>query len=261
MNDSLKVALAILLPGMITGAVFCVAIARPQLAAPSQPMTAPLPVRPPVPDRAAEGVLKKIEDVYLKADTISLSYQSDFCGEGPPQSTRGSCLLKSGAKIRFSSNVTRSARIGTERLLLVSDGKKLFSSAHPKVVLDLPQNLDPVIRLLVVRAGPGACGRLDALLFPEQDRGKPGDLYTTTVDEITFGPESGGLKSLRYWLHFSDPKNGFDMELWYDPATYRIVSYYDRGPRNVSDCDSRERILECTVGSTLSDEEFAVPGQ
>lgn len=260
MNDSLKVTLAILVPGLISGLVFFVALSlsegSPQGTSP--PPTPPL-LRAPVRDQAAEEALKKLEEVYLNAPTLIFSYHSEFCGEGPAQSSRGTCLLKGGAKMRFSNKTVQSWEMDKEDLTLVSDGKKLFSSMHPKVLLDLPEDLNSAIRLLVVRAGPGACRRLDALLFPEEHRGKPGDLYVTRVDEITFGAQRDGLKSLRYWLHFSDPRAGFDMVLWYDPSSYRIVSYENEGPRSLTDCGTRDRIFDCTIGADIPDEEFVLP--
>jgi hypothetical protein len=253
-----KVALAVLALGILIGLLTAILVST---FGPSFPPHQPdsTPARLPVRNPAAESTLEKFEDLYLKATTVKLAYRWEFCGEGPAHSDQGTCLLKKGGKLRFSRTCGAPQGKADSDLTLISDGRSLYSSAHPITALELPQDPDRTIRLLVAREGPFGCVRLDPLLFPKPDRDKPSALYTTTVDEITSGLEEGGLKSVNYWLHFSEPKAGFDMELWYDPASYRIVRYYDRGPREITDCGSRTTLLECRIGDDIPDEQFVIP--
>jgi hypothetical protein len=260
MNDVLKYSLAIAVPGLVSGLVFVGCVwrsGRIPPAAPPPPKPVPIAIR----DIAAEEAFQKIEDLYLSSATLKFAFRDEFCGEGPPQSSLGSCLFKEGGKVRFNRHTLETHRPAEDDLTVVSDGRQLFSSAHPESPFELPRDLDRTIRLLLVRSGPGAGARLDPLLFPEVVRERFLDQVRTSVDHIAFGPENRGLKNLKYRLHFSDPMAGFQMELWYDPVTDHVARYFDHGSLDGSESASREAVLECTLDVDIPDDTFTLPRQ
>lgn len=197
-------------------------------------------------------VLETLEKTLLEATSVKVK----FIYEAPPSVARqGTIQLGDGNRGR----ITFDYKAGDEGAWMICDGKRVANlSKWTYSSGEAPEDFGARVRTVIARAGAVW------IPFPTNITEQKEYVYLTQdarsdleVSDLKTGKEEGGRKSIAYTLRSPSlkPRGDLRIQLWYDPATYRLM----RREMTIGANTMRESYSEWSFRDDIPEEVFTLP--
>lgn len=210
-------------------------------------------------DKSAEDTLKAIEESIGKAKTVGLKFKVEVTpkgeGEDKKSDAEGSVLVKEGNKVLIAM---KGRQAGKEmEVLVVSDGSKLRiafrDQGEPK---DTPQNFKDWVSVSIARVGGAGTFGMVGLLGGGDKRPPPDLRELLQLSEVAHGENDGNARTLTYRVTYADANQTFDVRLWYEPKSLKLLKRTLAVKSRASQTDVVETYDDYVLGADIPDEKF-----